>query len=89
LTIVQPRDGARYVIDPERATELQVLAVTVVAPSTVRQVMLEVDGAIVEHADRAATLHWTLQSGDHQLVALDEHGHRSTSVRVQVRNSNE
>jgi membrane carboxypeptidase/penicillin-binding protein PbpC len=55
----------------------------------VRQVMLEVDGAIVEHADRAATLHWTLQSGDHQLVALDEHGHRSTSVRVQVRNSNE
>jgi penicillin-binding protein 1C len=89
ISIAQPNDGSRYVIDPERAASLQVLMVTVVAPASSHGLLLEVDGTIVDRAARGSELRWRLQPGDHQLVALDESGHRSKSVRVQVRSAND
>jgi penicillin-binding protein 1C len=85
LRITEPADGARYVIDPERPLKLQQLAVTVLAPATIREVSLEVDGVGLGQARRPFEFHWQLHAGHHRLVAVDSSGRRSAAVEVDVR----
>jgi len=87
LVITEPQNGARYVIDPERAAQLQQLSITVQAPATTREVLLEVDGAVIGRASRPFEYQWTLRVGEHRLVAVDAGGHRSEPVLVVVRSA--
>jgi hypothetical protein len=89
LVITEPQNGARYVIDPERAAQLQQLGVIVQAPVSTREVLLEVDGAVIGHASRPFEFQWTLRAGEHRLVAVDADGHRSDAVLLQVRSAGE
>jgi penicillin-binding protein 1C len=89
LVITEPQNGARYVIDPERAAQLQQLSITVQAPAATREVLLEVDGAVIERASRPFEFQWTLRAGEHRLVAVDTDGHRSEPVLVVVRGAGE
>lgn len=83
--ISEPRSGARYVLDPERPAHLQQLTVSVLAPASIHEVRLEVDGVVVARGARPFEFPWTLRAGAHQLVAIDPQNRRSEPVRVQVR----
>jgi penicillin-binding protein 1C len=85
LTIRYPLDDSRFVIDPDRPKDAQVLAVSVVAPSATPEVTLVVDGAEVDHEKSPYTLHWALAAGDHDLVARAG-ASSSAHVHVHVRN---
>lgn len=69
ITIRYPLDGARFVIDPDRPKDAQVLAVSVVAPVGTPEVTLLVDGTEAGRARSPYTLRWPLAPGDHDLVA--------------------
>ncbi len=84
IQIRYPLDGARYVIDPDRPKDTQVLAVSVVAPGGTPDVVLLVDGAEVDRKKTPYTLRWPLVAGDHDLVARagsTESGHVAIHVR--------
>jgi penicillin-binding protein 1C len=69
LAIRYPLDDAKFVIDPDRAKGTQVLAVSVVAPTSTAEVSLLVDGSEVDRKRTPYTLRWPLAPGDHDLVA--------------------
>ena len=69
ISIRYPLDGAKFVIDPDRPSDTQVLAVSVVAPAGTREVGLFVDGAEVDRKQSPYTLRWPLRAGDHDLFA--------------------
>jgi penicillin-binding protein 1C len=84
LRIAYPRDGARFLLDPDRARAHQRVAVRIEAPAGTRSVRLRVDG----HAEGASTspyvVPWTLAPGEHTLVAETDGGRQSAPVRVRV-----
>jgi len=84
LFIRSPAPDARYVIDPDRPRAIQVLPVSVVAPQGAEEVSLLVDGAPVARARSPFDLRWTLEPGDHILVARSG-GQQSAPVTVHVR----
>ena len=69
LAIRYPQDDARFVIDPDRPVNAQVLAVSVVAPPGTPDVALLVDGREVDRQKSPYTLRWPLVAGDHEIVA--------------------
>lgn len=85
LTIRYPLDDARFVIDPDRPSSSQVLAVSVVAPPGTPEVALVVDGAEVDHKKSPYTLRWPLAPGDHDLSARAGTS-ASEHVKIHVRN---
>ena len=85
LKIIEPLDGAHFVIDPERPLQTQQLTITVAAPTNVRDVSLEVDDAHFAHTRPPFEFHWTLREGHHRLVALTSTGLRSSVVEVVIR----
>lgn len=84
IAIRYPLDGARFVLDPDRPSEVQVLTVSVVAPAGTRDVALVVDGSVVDLGKSPYTLRWRLAAGDHALVARGG-GVDSPRVAIHVR----
>lgn len=83
LRIGWPGDGARFVLDPDRTRAQQRLGVRVEAPADVDRVELVVDGRVVARVASPFVASWTLEPGDHVLVARAR-GVASTPVTVAV-----
>lgn len=83
LAIVNPAEGATYLIDPTLRREFQTLALKVVAAS---RGMIEwtIDGKPVGRAGSDESLPWPLAPGRHHITARDEHG-RTAEAAVVVR----
>jgi penicillin-binding protein 1C len=84
LRIVYPLAGARFVIDPDRPREAQVLDVRIIAPPHAREATLRVDGTEVARVGPPFDARWQLAAGRHDLEA-EVAGARSARVRVYVR----
>jgi penicillin-binding protein 1C len=84
LRIGWPRDGARFIVDPERSRAEQVLRVRIDAPAWVQRVALRVDGKVVARAAAPFVAEWTLAEGEHVMVAEAAGGGASDEVRVAV-----
>ena len=69
LRIRAPLPDARLVIDPDRARGIQMLPVSIVAPASVRELSLFVDGAPFARARPPFDLRWPLAVGDHVFTA--------------------
>jgi len=83
--IVEPSDGSRFVMDPDRSPALQSLQITVAAPPNTVTVVLEVDGRPTLRAARPFVFQWLLQTGHHEFVASVPEGKRSVPVSIDVR----
>jgi penicillin-binding protein 1C len=84
LRIVYPLAGARFVLDPDRPRETQVLDVRIIAPREAREATLRVDGTEVARVGPPFDARWPLAPGWHDLEA-EVAGARSARVRVYVR----
>ncbi len=84
LAIRAPLDGTKLVIDPERPRDAQVLDVEVVAPPSVTEVVLRVDGVRFATAKRPFVFAWPIVEGKHALV-VQAGTLESPPVRVEVR----
>jgi penicillin-binding protein 1C len=85
LGILFPEDGARFVMDPERAPAMQVLAVPLAVPSGKREAMLLVDGEVVDTVHSPFVANWRLQPGAHVLSARTTDDAASEPLHVYVR----
>jgi penicillin-binding protein 1C len=83
--ILFPQDGARFVMDPERAPALQVLAIPLAIPSGEREATLLVDGEGVDTVRSPFVAHWRLQPGAHVLSARTSDDRTSEPLHVYVR----
>jgi len=83
LQIVSPRDGARFVRDPDRPLSQQTVPVRIGGTPGTRMKLL-VDGAVIARARVGDPLAFPLTPGEHVVVAEDEGGARSEAVRVRV-----
>ncbi len=72
MRIGWPRDGARFVLDPERARTGQMLLVRVEAPASAQQVELRVDGRSAGRARAPFVVPWPLARGEHVMVARSD-----------------
>jgi penicillin-binding protein 1C len=72
MRIGWPRNGARFVLDPERARAGQMLLVRVEAPASAQQVELRVDGRSAGRARAPFVLPWPLARGEHVMVARSD-----------------
>ncbi len=88
LEISAPADGARFVIDPDHARQLQALPITVRVRGT-RSVRLQIDAQPPIELPAPFRYFWQLEPGPHQFVALDDTGEQSEPVHVYVREVNE
>jgi penicillin-binding protein 1C len=70
MRIGWPRDGARFVLDPDRERAGQMLLVRVEAPANIEQVELRVDGRTAGRARAPFVVPWPLERGEHVMVAL-------------------
>jgi penicillin-binding protein 1C len=70
MRIGWPRDGARFVLDPDRERAGQMLLVRVEAPANTEQVELRVDGRTAGRARAPFVVPWPLARGEHVMVAL-------------------
>jgi penicillin-binding protein 1C len=84
LRIGWPVDGAAFVIDPERPRAQQQVSVRVDAGGDVRRLELVVDGRPVARVGAPFVARWTLEPGDHVLVARAEGGAESPPVSLHV-----
>ena len=87
VRILEPSDGSRFVIDPDRDPSLQALQIAVAAPLATAEIGLEVDGKVIARASRPFVFQWLLQSGPHRFVAVGPRGERSEAVGIEVRDS--
>ncbi|WP_394824565.1 penicillin-binding protein 1C [Pendulispora albinea] len=85
VRILYPTPGARFVIDPDRPRDAQLLDVQVVSPPHTREVTLRVDGTLVARTT-TPPLSWKLEPGDHLLTA-EADGHPGAPVKITVRDS--
>jgi penicillin-binding protein 1C len=85
LEIMTPRDGARFVLDPDRPRELQRLQIAISAEAWLGRPQLEIDGDKLVALDASLRFDWLMQPGEHVFVAVGERGERSAPVRVSVR----
>ena len=83
LRIVNPPEGATYLIDPTLRQEFQTLPLQVVAADA-GPIEWIVDGAPAGSAHSSRTLAWPLTPGAHRIVARDGNG-RSSETSIVVR----
>ena len=74
LKVVNPPNGATYLIDPTLRSQYQTLTLRAIAQSEVKW---RVD-------DRTVASQWPLAPGRHIIAAIDEEGHRD-EVRIYVK----
>ena len=79
-----PRDGARFVLDPDRARDGQMLLVRMEAASNVEQVELRVDGRTAGRARAPFVVPWPLARGEHVMEARSSLSGPSAPVTVVV-----
>ncbi|MGC4090095.1 MAG: penicillin-binding protein 1C [Polyangiaceae bacterium] len=83
--ILYPADGARFALDPERDSALQLLAVPLAVPLSAREATLLVDGEVVDRVRSPFVANWRLSPGTHALSARTNDGDVSETLRVHVR----
>jgi penicillin-binding protein 1C len=83
LTIVNPSEGATYLIDPTLRREFQTLPLKVVAASR-GTIEWSVNGKVVGREESDRPFHWPLETGRHRITARDERG-RTAETTLLVR----
>ncbi len=82
VTIRYPRDGARFVVDPDRPLHAQAIPVKVDAPSSA-DVSVYVDGRLAAKGRAGDPVTWSLSPGRHEIFA-ETGGSRSEPVSIRV-----
>jgi membrane carboxypeptidase/penicillin-binding protein PbpC len=82
VRIRYPRDGARFVLDPDRPRSAQAIPLKVDANGAA-DVKLYVDGRLAARSRGGETAYWTLERGAHAIVA-ESGGNRSDAVSIRV-----
>lgn len=82
VSIRYPRDGARFVLDPDRPLHAQAIPVKVDAPSSA-DVAVYVDGRLAGKGRAGDPITWSLAPGRHEIIA-ETGGSRSDPVSVRV-----
>ena len=85
LQIAYPHDGARFVLDPDRPRAMQAVSVRVTAPAGVREIVLRVDGAVAARGHTPFVATWTLEPGEHTLLAEASGAGAAEPVHIAVR----
>jgi penicillin-binding protein 1C len=85
LRITYPREGSRFVLDPERPISLQRLQVEVDAPASSETLQLWVDEQMVQRSTRPFSLTWPLSPGHHRLRVTSDRGVSTSPVTIEVR----
>jgi membrane carboxypeptidase/penicillin-binding protein PbpC len=83
LTIVNPPDGAIYLIDPTLRREFQTLAFRANTAHSAR-IVWSVDDREVGVARSETSFNWTLAAGRHRITARDDRG-RTADISIIVR----
>jgi penicillin-binding protein 1C len=73
LTIVNPPQGATYLVDPTLRREFQTLPLRVVADMS-GEIEWRIDGAVVGRVMSDTPFHWPLAVGSHRIRAIDSRG---------------
>ena len=81
LRVVNPPNGATYLIDPTLRMRFQSLRLRAISRTGVAW---QIDRKPVGIAGRDAALEWPLEPGVHEITASDAAGHRDT-VRIYVK----
>ncbi|MGH7436109.1 MAG: penicillin-binding transpeptidase domain-containing protein, partial [Polyangiaceae bacterium] len=84
LRIAWPNDDSRFVIDPQRPRDQQLLLARVDAPAGVESVEMVVDGHPLPPLRSPFVARWTLAPGDHVMIARSDDARASDAVRVHV-----
>lgn len=82
VAIRYPRDGARFLVDPDRPRAAQAIPLKVDAPAS-SDVALFVDGRLAGRSAAGAPVYWPLVRGEHAIVA-EAGGRRSAPVGIVV-----
>jgi membrane carboxypeptidase/penicillin-binding protein PbpC len=83
LAIVNPPDGATYLIDPTLRREFQTLAFRAAADRASR-IVWSVNGRDAGSADPDSAFMWPLAPGSHRITARDDRG-RTAEATIVVR----
>ena len=81
LRVVNPPDGAVYLVDPTLRRQFQTIGLRATAASSAR-IEWRVDGSPVGTSEKDASLDWPLAVGRHLVSARDQHGHRADAAIV-------
>ncbi len=84
LRIAYPRDGARFLLEPERPADVQTVPVRIESREGGGTLELYVDGKSVGVVRSPFVKEWPLVRGDHELVAVARAGAASAPVHVTV-----
>jgi membrane carboxypeptidase/penicillin-binding protein PbpC len=79
LTIVNPPEGATYLVDPTLRREFQTLPLRVVA-SVAGEIEWSVDGRVLGRSLSDAPFHWPLAVGSHRVTARDSQGNTAEAT---------
>ena len=79
--VVNPPDGAVYLIDPTLRRDVQTLGLRATAPGAER-VDWRIDDGAVGSSDGSAALDWPLAPGRHVVTARDRHGRAAQATIV-------
>jgi penicillin-binding protein 1C len=82
VAIRYPRDGSRFLVDPDRPQSAQAIPLKVDAPAS-SAVALFVDGRAFGQSTAGAPVYWSLARGEHVIVA-EADGRRSEPVSIVV-----
>ncbi len=81
VRVINPPDGATYLIDPTLRMRYQTLRLRAISAG---EVAWNVDRLAIGRAKRDGVVEWPLAPGKHTITAVDEQGNRS-SVRIYVK----
>jgi membrane carboxypeptidase/penicillin-binding protein PbpC len=81
LRILNPPDGAIYLIDPTLRREFQTLSLRATAGRTTN-IEWRVDGHGVGHTEPGGSIDWPLAVGRHVISAQDPQGHHTESAII-------
>jgi membrane carboxypeptidase/penicillin-binding protein PbpC len=84
FAIVNPPQGALYLIDPTLRRAYQTLALRASADREAGEIEWSVDGRAVGRAESDAPLSWPLMPGEHHIAARDARG-RTAETSIIVR----
>lgn len=82
VRIRYPRDGARFVLDPDRPRSAQAIPLKIDASGTA-EVHVYVDGRLAAKSRGGEPAYWSLERGAHAIVA-ESGGNRSDPVSIRV-----
>jgi penicillin-binding protein 1C len=82
LRIRYPRDGARFVLDPDRPRSAQAIPLKIDA-SSAAEVKVYVDGRLAAKTRSGESPYWTLERGAHAIVA-ESGATRSSPINIRV-----